>query len=378
VGTCNDGVGKGASGGRIIVSNPGGGSDQVEGNVLVGNFALFGATGGELFVEGQAGDRFGVRNSGAVAVVEGVGDFCCEYMTNGTIVNLGSFGKGFGNGMSGGTAYQYDPTGAIAERCSRDSVTVCSLEGNDPFIEGQCLALRYHLETHLEHTGSALAADLLSRFDEVRSHLYVLIPNALYQLHRNESILGSTPRKQLLDELSQAWALWHVRRLQKAYGQFERLQKPIFAGQVPTYGECDTDLIFQYVNAAGILRRALEVANKSDMVQAGVVSADAASKHLIESEDRKLMEVLYKDLKEALASFDDKALAALLADKRIRDYKESLMTREVWDTRAFGTTVWILESDRQNRSALSVLPSLEMQLAAHYGHVLAEVMRDAA
>ncbi|MEM9882919.1 MAG: glutamate synthase-related protein, partial [Planctomycetota bacterium] len=110
-GTCNDGVGKGACGGEIIVRSPGsspaGGKADGD-NVLIGNFALFGATGGRLFVEGQAGDRFAVRNSGTTAVVEGVGDFCCEYMTNGAVLNLGGFSKGFGNGMSGGFAYQYD------------------------------------------------------------------------------------------------------------------------------------------------------------------------------------------------------------------------------------------------------------------------------
>ncbi|MEL7117521.1 MAG: glutamate synthase-related protein, partial [Pseudomonadota bacterium] len=119
-GTCNDGVGKGACGGEIIVRTPGGGS--AEQNVLIGNFALFGATGGRTFIQGQAGDRFAVRNSGATAVVEGVGDFFAEYMTNGAVLNLGGFSKGYGNGMSGGFAYQYDPEGRMPEMISRDSV----------------------------------------------------------------------------------------------------------------------------------------------------------------------------------------------------------------------------------------------------------------
>ena len=94
---------------------------------MVGNFALFGATGGRFFVEGQAGDRFAVRNSGASAVVEGVGDFCAEYMTNGSILNLGDFSKGFGNGMSGGFAYQYDPTRTFSGSVSHDSVILSYL-----------------------------------------------------------------------------------------------------------------------------------------------------------------------------------------------------------------------------------------------------------
>ena len=106
------------SGGSIVVRSPGGGSDA-GGNVLIGNFALFGATGGRTFVEGQAGDRFAVRNSGATAVVEGVGDFACEYMTNGAVLNLGGFGKGVGNGMSGGFVYQYDPDGRAGRQGQR-------------------------------------------------------------------------------------------------------------------------------------------------------------------------------------------------------------------------------------------------------------------
>ena len=102
---------------------PGGGADVPGGNVLIGNFALFGATGGRTFVQGEAGDRFAVRNSGATAVVEGVGDFCCEYMTNGAVLNLGGFGKGLGNGMSGGFVYQYDPAGELVVRAS-DSLVV--------------------------------------------------------------------------------------------------------------------------------------------------------------------------------------------------------------------------------------------------------------
>ena len=107
-GTCNDGVGKTACGGQIVVHAPASENQAMGNNVLIGNFALFGATGGRVFIEGQAGDRFAVRNSGSTAVVEGVGDFCCEYMTNGAVLNLGGFSKGFGNGMSGGFAYQYD------------------------------------------------------------------------------------------------------------------------------------------------------------------------------------------------------------------------------------------------------------------------------
>ena len=144
-GTANDGVAKSQSGGRIIVRTPGGGSAEPGGNVLIGNFALFGATGGRTFVQGEAGDRFAVRNSGATAVVEGVGDFCCEYMTNGAVLNLGTFGKGLGNGMSGGFVYQYDPAGELADSgqrlagwCSRWSAAGRARRGRRPSTRRPC------------------------------------------------------------------------------------------------------------------------------------------------------------------------------------------------------------------------------------------------
>ncbi|WP_369985358.1 glutamate synthase-related protein [Thalassolituus sp.] len=373
-GTCNDGVGKGASGGRIIVTNPGGGADDVEGNVLVGNFALFGATGGELFVEGQAGDRFGVRNSGAVAVVEGVGDFCCEYMTNGCIVNLGGYGKGFGNGMSGGTAYQYDPAGAIADRCSKDSVKATCIADDSELMRGMETALHLHLQAHVRETGSALAQSLLDNWSDSRQHFYVLIPLALYNYHCGGAILAKQDRKSMLEELSVGWGTWHLRRIAKSY----RDGTDMFAGRIPGYGDCDTDLICRYSNAMGILRRALELAEKSDLVKSGDVDADEMARHLIVSEDRKLLEQLFKDIKQALADFSDNALAALLADKRVRDYKESLALREVWDTRALSTSVWIMARDRENQQELADYPALEQALAAIYVDVLANAMVGAA
>src|SRR5581483_7436121 len=108
VGEANDYVGKGMGGGRIAIRAPEGDAGDA---VLVGNTVLYGATGGELFCAGRAGERFAVRNSGADAVVEGIGDHGCEYMTNGTVAVLGPVGRNFGAGMSGGVAFIYDPAG---------------------------------------------------------------------------------------------------------------------------------------------------------------------------------------------------------------------------------------------------------------------------
>ncbi len=378
IGTCNDGVGKGASGGRIIVKNPGGGSQELDGNVLVGNFALFGATGGELFVEGQAGDRFGVRNSGAVAVVEGVGDFCCEYMTNGAIVNLGGFGKGFGNGMSGGNAYQYDPQGLIVSTCSQDSVTAMRLNDASEFAQGQATALRYHLEQHVATTGSAKAQALLADWQHSLESFYVIIPLPLFNYHCSTAILGNTGRKDMLDELCQAYGKQHLFTLKNAYQAYADKNLSLFNGQLPDYGDRDSALICQFINASGVLRRAYEAAEKSSAVANGSATIDQMSKYLIETLDRKLLEVLIKDAKEVLASYEDEALACLLAQKRVQDYKDSLNMREVWDTRAWGTSVWIIERDRLINEELLQYRPYEQLLATHYCHVLVHAMRVAA
>src|SRR5207344_409126 len=122
-GDANDYVGKGLSGGKIIAFPSRLSHFPAEENILIGNVALYGATSGEAFFNGVAGERFAVRNSGATAVVEGVGDHGCEYMTNGLVLVLGSCGRNFAAGMSGGIAYVFDETGDFAEkRCNLDSV----------------------------------------------------------------------------------------------------------------------------------------------------------------------------------------------------------------------------------------------------------------
>ncbi|MEM9437214.1 MAG: glutamate synthase-related protein, partial [Pseudomonadota bacterium] len=214
-GTCNDGVGKGASGGEIIVKSPG--MKSAGENVLIGNFALFGATGGRTFIEGQAGDRFAVRNSGATAVVEGVGDFCAEYMTNGAILNLGGFSKGYGNGMSGGFAYQYDPEGLLKDAISHDSVFMGTL--TDGSAEGEIHRDAVHqlLEWHLEATGSAKAGELLESWDEAQHHMAWVMPKALLQYQDQDAILAARSRKELVEELASALSMHQIMELKRAY-----------------------------------------------------------------------------------------------------------------------------------------------------------------
>ena len=124
IGEANDYVGKGLSGGRIVVQTPPGAAYAAHENIIVGNTVLYGATAGEMYINGLAGERFGVRNSGAVAVVEGVGDHGCEYMTNGVVVVLGPTGHNFAAGMSGGTAYVLDEHQLFDTLCNLDMVDI--------------------------------------------------------------------------------------------------------------------------------------------------------------------------------------------------------------------------------------------------------------
>jgi glutamate synthase domain-containing protein 3 len=164
VGECNDYVGKGMSGGRIVVLPP---PNDTGDAVLLGNAVLYGATGGELFAAGRAGERFAVRNSGATAVVEGAGDHCCEYMTGGTIVVLGDVGLNVAAGMTGGELYVCDVAGRLPLRLNGQLVVA---------ERGPPESVRVLIEQHLRHTGSPRAADLLERWDEVASSFWRIVP----------------------------------------------------------------------------------------------------------------------------------------------------------------------------------------------------------
>ena len=157
-GEANDYVGKGLSGGDIVIKpfHDAAYAGLTHRNVILGNTALYGATGGTLFAAGRAGDRFAVRNSGAIAVIEGAGSHCCEYMTGGTVVVLGEVGRNFGAGMSNGVAYVLDETASLAARLNPDMVAIRSLEPQD---EWQLLTL---VEQHLARTLSPRARDLLA------------------------------------------------------------------------------------------------------------------------------------------------------------------------------------------------------------------------
>ena len=358
-GTCNDGVGKSACGGEIIVKAPPGGGKGPGESVLIGNFALFGATGGRTFIEGQAGDRFAVRNSGATAVVEGVGDFCAEYMTNGSILNLGEFSKGFGNGMSGGFAYQYDPTGTIEDFISQDSVLVEPLGSAGAMAIEQAEAVKVMLTWHVAATGSAKGQAILDDWTNSLAHFYAIMPLALLQYQDADVILGTKSRKELVEELATALTQHQIAAFKDSW----KAQKPVLDGNLPAYGETDNDTMFALINAFSVLEMAQVLATKRLGRKSPTSEIDKAARNLILTEDFALLSGLSKHAKIAVADYDDASLAAMVANKRLNDFKQALSQRNSISMDSPGTYAWIMHQAQKNRQILGHIPSFHQLYA---------------
>ena len=171
MGDSNDYFGKGLSGGKLILKAPKEAAYAAEDNIIVGNVALYGATSGEAYIAGMAGERFCVRNSGAKTVVEGVGEHGCEYMTGGVAVILGPTGKNFAAGMSGGIAYVYDEHNCLYRNLNKEMVIMEKIEH-----KADKELLKEMLEKHLEYTGSIKAKNVLDDFEENLSKFKKIIP----------------------------------------------------------------------------------------------------------------------------------------------------------------------------------------------------------
>jgi glutamate synthase domain-containing protein 3 len=159
-GDANDYVGKGLSGGKIVVVPPSEAGFDPTANIIVGNVVLYGAIRGEAYIYGLAGERFAIRNSGAKTVVEGIGDHGCEYMTGGVVVVLGTTGYNFAAGMTGGVAYVYNESGVFDTRCNLDTVDLESV-----WTEADQKELRTLLENYVEYTGSSRAGKILDDWE---------------------------------------------------------------------------------------------------------------------------------------------------------------------------------------------------------------------
>ncbi len=172
VGDSNDYLGKGLSGGKIIVYPPSGIKYKAEDNIIIGNVALYGATSGKAFINGVAGERFAVRNSGAYAVVEGVGEHGCEYMTGGRVVILGPTGKNFAAGMSGGIAYVLDKNSDLYTKLNKEMISIEAVEDKYDVME-----LKDMIVEHVSYTNSELGKEILKNFEEYLPKFKKIIPN---------------------------------------------------------------------------------------------------------------------------------------------------------------------------------------------------------
>jgi glutamate synthase domain-containing protein 2/glutamate synthase domain-containing protein 3 len=188
-GQANDGVGKGMHGGEIAIAPPAGASFVAGDNVLIGNTALYGATGGALYAAGQAGERFAVRNSGATTVVEGVGDHGCEYMTGGTVVILGHTGRNFAAGMTGGVAYVYDPDDRLRDLYNPQLVDLFRLSE-----ENSAKIVRRLIEKHTGETGSERGSYILEKWDAQIGHFWVVQPHEATPIPEAEKARGGKVR----------------------------------------------------------------------------------------------------------------------------------------------------------------------------------------
>jgi glutamate synthase domain-containing protein 3 len=180
-GEANDYVCKGMGGGRVVIRPP---ENDAGDPYLVGNTVLYGATGGQLYVAGRAGERFAVRNSGAVAVVEGTGDHACEYMTAGAVVILGPTGRNLGAGMSGGEAYVYDPSDVLETNLNTQLVATYQP------TEGQLESLRRIVARHQELTGSKIGASILEDWESSSAAFKRVAPVA--EVARLEALFEGT------------------------------------------------------------------------------------------------------------------------------------------------------------------------------------------
>ena len=176
MGDANDYVGKGMNGGRIVIRNDSDYAVNDNKTILAGNTCLYGATGGEIYISGSVGERFGVRNSGAKAVIEGSGDHCCEYMTGGHITVLGNVGTNFAAGMTGGFAYVLDEDRTFFDKCNRGLVGLERITTED--MQPHRKHLKEILNNHHKYTNSSKAKEILDDFDKYEPHFWLVVPTA--------------------------------------------------------------------------------------------------------------------------------------------------------------------------------------------------------
>jgi glutamate synthase (NADPH/NADH) large chain len=302
-----------------------------------------------------------------MAVVEGVGDFGCEYMTNGAVLNIGTFGKGFCNGMSGGNAYQYDPDNKLTTLYDKTSVELHDLTEDSDTAKAHEQIVLAMLEEHAQYANSSKARNLLANWSSERKHFKFAVPLWLYKTQTASYLQSSMDEKEIVEELAVDLAQQQIAGIKVAY----QAGHVLFKGEVPAYGETDSVLAINLINSFAVFKKAQAVA--SDMLKTvpeserTAIHIQQAAKKLILERPRKLQDALLKTTREAYASYSHEQLAVLLAHKRLGDYKTALINRSVQSINSMGSTVWIIEQSRINRAALAQVPCVDKQLATLVG-----------
>jgi glutamate synthase (NADPH/NADH) large chain len=290
------------------------------------------------------------------------------------VLNIGGFGKGFCNGMSGGNAYQYDPENRLENLYDKTSVEIHSLTEDTESARAHEQFILAMLEQHAEHANSSKARNLLNNWTSERQHFKFALPLWLYKTQTAEYLRQTMDRKEMIEELSVELARQQIEQVREAY----QSSQPLFDGAIPGYGSVDTHLTYKLVNSYAVLEKAQQVAREmlKTLPEAQRTSAqiDSAARKLIIERPRKIQEALVKNTREAYSNYSDDHLAILLAAKRLNDYKTALINRSVQSIYSIGSTAWIIEQDNINRKALSGIPGIEEYLAGLVGLDIAQSM----
>jgi len=256
--------------------------------------------------------------------------------------------------MSGGFAYQYDPEGRLPEMISADSVIMGTLGDGSDTADIHRAAVHQLLTWHVEATGSRKAADLLERWADVQDDFAWIMPKALLQYQDADEILAARSRKELLEELASALSAHQINLLKAAW----KRGQPVHQGATPGQGEATGDDMYRLINSYTVIETAQVLAEKRG-AKADKLSRDKAVRNLILTEDFGLTSALTKHARAAVADYDDPALAALVANKRLGDFKRALSLRNILSMDSPGTYAWILHQSAKNRAALGTIPSFD-------------------
>lgn len=363
-GTCNDGVAKGMSGGVISISDENFDSQNGKfNNVLIGNFALFGATGGKAYIAGGAGDRFAVRNTGAKAVVEGVGDFFCEYMVNGSVINIGSFGHGWGNGVSGGVIYQYDPQNKLEDYYSKESVKLFNLVECEANLE----YVYQTLTSHVEHTGSIKAKSIIENWEHEKQFFKFGLPIAFINTQTPKGIVENNTKESLIKELTNGIFNSTINEIKKSY----KNETPVFDGKISSLKDQSLVASTLFVNQLA-LNYAKTYLEKQGIPVDEYMTNLYARKFII-NKDNNIVSGYMNIMRDAFDEFDIEHIGVWVSEKRISDYKESLKNRDTKEIHAFGATVWIIDNNMKNADVIKNIGTCEEFLIDRFAKSIIEL-----